>query len=97
MSENNVVEIGTERTFLVRRLEALLESAKSGELQVLIGVTVYDTGKTGFVHCGALASQGDQITAYAAVVGMVSALHHDVDQTLHAMIADEGDEDEYDE
>jgi acyl-coenzyme A thioesterase PaaI-like protein len=87
-----VVELDTDRTFLVKRLQGLLESAKTGELQVLIAATVYDNGKVGFVHSGALSSSGDSITAYASIVGMVSALHHDVTQTLHGMLESEEDD-----
>jgi hypothetical protein len=69
-----------------------LESAKSGELQVLIGITVYDTGKAGFVHCGALDTSGDTLSEYAKIVGMIGALQFDVAQTLHGMLESEGDE-----
>lgn len=91
MSDCKVVELGTERTFLVRRLRALLEDAERGELTVLVAATMYDTGKVGFIHCGAIAAGEDNISEYAKVVGMVSALHHDVDRTLHGMLEDEED------
>lgn len=89
-----VVELDTTRTFMVRRLRQLLDEAERGEVKVVIAAVLYDTGKIGFVHTGALDVGGDNISEYAKVVGMISALHHDVDNTLHGLLDDEGDDDE---
>ena len=94
MADIHHIGLGVEQARLVACLERLTAKARDGKLKVIIAATIDGDGVVGFVHMGLLSSTGDNVTEYAKAVGMVSALHHDVDCTLHGMLVAEEDESE---